>query len=1230
MSTPLSYERAPVSDTEMLLNGCFRYLEQKDVEALEYVRRIDPENKTGLTSERIVFVAQNNRENVEEALQRLVEDRQQVLPIHTLIAESQASDIRAWNIQIEDAYWPFNMPVRLADFTDRVNRHLHPFYLELFHTRLIPVEQEEREELRRDAMYAFTQRVASALRRFSTHRVSTNNPEEDLRRRARAWIDRAATREMISQEYFLALQRLRWKEHVEAEKREKECLAQLEKEYKILAEEQVKHENEYVRLLMTNHWNEFSDSNSFSTEESAFIYWCHQQGYLKEDMEYMIYRRYKYNGSQREQDRTQYYKARLKILADMHILSQAEILDKRDQERERLEKELREKEKAEMGLADSYGNHRISENGRWRKGTQDTGYWRMGNLVEASNISRQNEIIPQERLPQGLNSYFTEPKEYENNLRKDLQKKKAIERELKVTDAFLEMHCNRTLEHRPTLIGPSGYVLDASAEKRFTRKTPEELREDSLRNLCEPVVSADHTRPLPLLDQEPTSQSGQDRLANLDLRDVTTQGQHVQMVTTSNVGLNHGTRAEWHEGVLQRTQGNWHELIQALSSTPGGRQSSNRWDKVKESVESFVEGLTAQEKRQISFAAYESTQKLIEVYTKLMEKYELERQQQETLLNSIKMEVEERPRSSKRSQDSKIDSKKKSEAHKKNSKVTVKQRKGNDDDPDNDSSSSRSSGSSSTDNSPDNSSTDSSKDSDDSSSDSEDSDTKRKKSQHSKRKRGSDNSRISGFNNNRRDPNGGNSRRHSHNPPTESSPNQDRKKRSKGNDNSRNTDRQSNQSTRARSQNNMTTQGSDSDDDQEHYNRMRYNLCGPYKDLIEKHDREEEEYRRSGRKRKSPDLTRFPLRLENLDLHSIVTFLHRYEDMRGTHPEFLFRMVMFFSDEAKAELAILGAEHNIDVSTYPGGSVTYMEDKDVRKLLHLKVAAKSKDDFRYKLSSIPFDKHGEHTAAEFDAYSIDKLVKYSMLFGMEYRTLAEILAIECPNEALINIDTVDGVLGAKALFLKGFPMAQSGHKTLGQLLYEKSASSDPTLKRQKVFRDWLQGFFGHIAKYREIKQSMDDLNTMILRNDKLPTFAPTKPIRTHDKPKRVDADKTILHHVKFDIEREASDHEDDTSVTPNNDLNFDTSIPDNLAEYVAAMQAEQKPNGCHKKFQFGKCTDTACKLDHSQEGMRRVYLKRLWELAKAHNRPDSDAVMRNIKHALDEIDAQGRAEDKKE
>ena len=321
--------------------------------------------------------------------------------------------------------------------------------------------------------------------------------------------------------------------------------------------------------------------------------------------------------------------------------------------------------------------------------------------------------------------------------------------------------------------------------------------------------------------------------------------------------------------------------------------------------------------------------------------------------------------------------------------------------------------------------------------------------------------------------------------------------------------------------------------------------------------------------------------------------------MRGTHPEFLFRMVMFFSEEAKAELAILGAEHKWDIAAYPGGSVTYMEDKEVRKLLHLKVAAKSKDDFRHKLCSIPFDKYGEHTASEFDAYSIDKLVKLAMLFGMEFRTLLEILAMECPNEALLDTENVDGVGGVKSLFTKRFPQAQSGNKTLGQLLYEKSALSDPNLKRQKVFRDWMHSFFGHIAKYKDIKQSMDDLNTMILRNDKLPSHAPNKPVRPQtEKLKRPEIDKATLHHVKFDIEREVSDHEDTTSITPNSDLDFDTSIPDNLAEYMAAIQAEQKPGGCHKKFQFGKCNDVACKLDHSQEGMRRVYLKRVWELAK--------------------------------
>ena len=51
----------------------------------------------------------------------------------------------------------------------------------------------------------------------------------------------------------------------------------------------------------------------------------------------------------------------------------------------------------------------------------------------------------------------------------------------------------------------------------------------------------------------------------------------------------------------------------------------------------------------------------------------------------------------------------------------------------------------------------------------------------------------------------------------------------------------------------------------------------------------------------------------------------------------------------------------------------------------------------------------------------------------------------------------------------------------------------------------------------------------------------------------------------------------------------------NSEEFLAAISDNNKVNGCHRKFQFKSCTDAACKLAHTTEGMRRLYLKRVWD-----------------------------------
>ena len=423
--------------------------------------------------------------------------------------------------------------------------------------------------------------------------------------------------------------------------------------------------------------------------------------------------------------------------------------------------------------------------------------------------------------------------------------------------------------------------------------------------------------------------------------------------------------------------------------------------------------------------------------------------------------------------------------------------------------------------------------------------------------------------------------------------------------------------------------------DDDDLQQRKENICGPYVALTKLHDHNEARDRRTGRSRKTPDLQRFrELRLNDLELLSVVKFLNAYEDCRGNHPDLVFKMTAFLSEKAKTELAIEAARLGWDLSSLPGNSISHLDDTDIRTLLHKKVAAKSKDDFIHKISSIPFDEDKTHDPHDFDAYNIGKLLNHGMRFAINFRTIAETIAVEADPNSIPFLDRKENVKGIKDIFLDSFPQAVKGYKTTGRLLYEKSAYSNTTLKTKRVLRDWIQEFFRCILPYKDIQQHADDLNGILLRADlvgKTISVSSTPPPKSEKQgtpfQRRNDGK---LHHVTFDMPDETSLEEVLESEAVDSPVLFDNSIPDNISEYMAAI-AEQKVNGCHKKFQFGKCTDTACKLDHTSDGMRRLYLKRIWELAKAHNRPDSEAVLRNIKHALDEIDSQQpKASDKNE
>jgi hypothetical protein len=205
---------------------------------------------------------------MEEKLEEAVTARENVPPIHILVDEDQASELAHWQRMYEDLHWPFGIPARLADFIDRPNRHLHPFYAELFNTQLIAEEEDERSNLRNDALHAFTDRVVTAMRRLNMTRH--DNSEENLRRRARAWIDHSATRGMMAQEWYFALQRLRWMEYVELERSEKNYIQVLKSEYDEIDRRKIQQEDDYIVSLMRLYWKYFSIQTQKTLMNKAF------------------------------------------------------------------------------------------------------------------------------------------------------------------------------------------------------------------------------------------------------------------------------------------------------------------------------------------------------------------------------------------------------------------------------------------------------------------------------------------------------------------------------------------------------------------------------------------------------------------------------------------------------------------------------------------------------------------------------------------------------------------------------------------------------------------------------------------------------------------------------------------------------------------------------------------------------------------------------------------------
>ena len=410
------------------------------------------------------------------------------------------------------------------------------------------------------------------------------------------------------------------------------------------------------------------------------------------------------------------------------------------------------------------------------------------------------------------------------------------------------------------------------------------------------------------------------------------------------------------------------------------------------------------------------------------------------------------------------------------------------------------------------------------------------------------------------------------------------------------------------------------------------NIAGPYTALTRQHDRDEDRDRRTGRSKKSPDMSRFrDLKLQNLELENVVKFLHDYEDARGRHPDIIFKMTAFLGEEAMVSLQLEAAKASWDLTQLPGNSVAHLDDTDVRKLLHKKVAAKSIDDFVTKVRAVKFTPSVEKEGMDVEAYTFGELLDTAMKYQLRFCTLAEIIAVEAKEEHLPFVHKREQVRGLIDYFIDGWPLAKSGTKTIGRLLYEKIAYSHPELKATRVLRSWMYEFFKILLPYRELKQMADDLNSVILRHD-LVGKSFTSRVVYQGKTPVSEANMAVskgkserLTHVTF---APGSDSQDEAQILePASDEEIQpVNAQAALDEMFNITTDAPRANGCHRKFQFGKCSDNNCKLDHTEEGIRRVYMKRVWELAKAAHRPDSASVMRNVKHALEEIDSKNSRE----
>jgi len=364
-------------------------------------------------------------------------------------------------------------------------------------------------------------------------------------------------------------------------------------------------------------------------------------------------------------------------------------------------------------------------------------------------------------------------------------------------------------------------------------------------------------------------------------------------------------------------------------------------------------------------------------------------------------------------------------------------------------------------------------------------------------------------------------------------------------------------------------------------------------------------------------------------LEHICVFFDRYENKKIAYPSSNLRMVEFCNRVIHGELIIAAKHLNYLDSDIFGGTIMTLSDAQVKNCISEIIKARTADDFIRKLKQVKFYLMEKDEYFAPNALSFPKLLKAAYLYNHNFIKVTKAISLRADPKVIPPIYKEGKTTGLVDYYLANWP------NDAGNNLYARVCVREPSLRVHTCLEDFIYAFTKAIEAYAKVKQDYDDLNSVLKC---FPGETPRKQQHGHEgnglqsrdnrkytplpKQDQLNYMGGQFHYREDSYLDEEEDIEESFLNLHGRELTDEEGYEDDedgftSKDILMTMNGQSTrypgaPTPCFYKFKHGKCTNTGCKMDHSEAAMIQLRNNRIMELAKSPFKPNSSELAANF------------------